>query len=130
MCHFTTSIVWISWFWPTVLPQWSYLTIKMAKCDVLETYSSGNLPTLIISVTAPTILTKLSPHLSQIRSAGAVVGWGEHAEKDLGRQVNVNPFMPVRRVNFQETHKCLTILLVRSRTLNCTHIRQQTWKVC
>ena len=129
MCHFTASIVWISWFWPAVLPQW-YLTIKMAKYVVFETYSSGNLPTLIISVIAPTILPKLSPHLSQMRSAGAVVGWGEDAEEDLGTQINVNPFMPVRRVNFQETHKCLTIVLFRSLTQNCTQIRQQTWKVC
>lgn len=74
--------------------------VKMAKCDVFETYSSGKLLTLIVSVIAPTILMKLSPHLSQMRNAGAVVGRGEEAEKALGRQVNVNPFMPVRRVNF------------------------------
>jgi len=36
-------------------------------------HSNGNLPTLIISVTAPTILIKLSPYLSQMRGV-AVMG--------------------------------------------------------
>jgi hypothetical protein len=45
----------------------------MAKCDVFETHSSGNLPTLGISVRAVTIFLKILPCLSQARNA-AVVG--------------------------------------------------------
>jgi len=83
----------------------------MAKCDVFQTYNSGNLPTLTISLIAPTILMKLSPHLSWMRSAGAVVGWGKDTEKDLGRQVN--PFMPVRRREFSRNSQMLNNTIVQ-----------------